>query len=334
MRADAADNAGVAAPLVVVSIDTEEERPRSDAFRAIGNSCRNVDELPRLDAVFRRLGVRPTYLVAWAVAADEHARSILRELADGGRAEIGAHLHPWCTPPLLPGGTRARATFPHRLRREVQRLKIAVLRRAITGGLGVTPTSYRAGRWGFDRSTVPILEELGFTVDASVKPLWWDDRSGGASFIAAPQVPYRLDADDAGRPGRSGIVEVPVSAAIVGRRGSLWEHAARLLPPLPGLHRVVHGVGWRALLPEVHALDELRALADELGARRAPLFHVSFRSSALLAGATRYVRDDIEVRCFVARVEALLEHLRGRHHARPATLSEVPARLGRVLLHA
>jgi hypothetical protein len=45
--------------------------------------------------------------------------------------------------------------------------KLALLKRAIVDAFGAAPTSYRAGRWGFDHTTVPVLERLRFTVDIS-----------------------------------------------------------------------------------------------------------------------------------------------------------------------
>src|ERR1041384_5273221 len=80
----------------IVSIDTEEDnwQPRRD-----GVPIENIRELPRLDSLFQRLGVRATYFTTHQVAIQEWAADILRQLQDGG-AEIGAHLHPWNTPPL------------------------------------------------------------------------------------------------------------------------------------------------------------------------------------------------------------------------------------------
>jgi hypothetical protein len=314
-------------PLVVVSIDTEEEGLWSSIYRATDNSCRNIERLPRLHAVLRRLGVKPTYLVDHPVVTDARACAVLREICADGASEIGAHLHPWCTPPLLPGGTRPVATFPHQLPVPVQVAKLRALRSAIHERLGVWTTSYRAGRWGFDHSTVPVLELLGFTVDSSVRPLWWDPSRGGPSFMRAPTAPYRLDAANASRPGSSAIVEVPVTAGFVGRHAATWERVTRLMLPAPGLRRIAERLGCRSLLPERHTLPEMCRLTDELAARGAPLFNITFHSSALLPGATPYTREARDCERFVARIEALLVHVLDRHGAQPATLSEVPALL-------
>src|SRR5207244_2594717 len=82
--------------LLIVSVDTEEDNwePRRD-----GVTIENIRELPRLHALFQRLGMRATYFSSYQVAIRERAAAMLRELRAGG-AEIGAHLHPWNTPPL------------------------------------------------------------------------------------------------------------------------------------------------------------------------------------------------------------------------------------------
>src|SRR5437762_14340072 len=81
--------------LLIVSVDTEEDNwePRRD-----GVTIENIRELPRLDVLFRRLGVRATYFTTYQVAIREWAADVLRKLREDG-AEIGAHLHPWNTPP-------------------------------------------------------------------------------------------------------------------------------------------------------------------------------------------------------------------------------------------
>jgi hypothetical protein len=326
--ARATHNRGMQKPALVVTIDTEEEGLWSDRYRVVGNTCRNVEHLPRLHAIFARLGVRPTYLVDYPVATDATARGILAELASGGASEIGAHLHPWCTPPFLPGGARARVTYPHRLPAAVQQAKLTALCQAIHEGWRVQPTSYRAGRWGFDRSTVPVLERLGFTVDTSVRPLWWDPGPGGPSFRRASTCPYRLDATDACRPGESAVMEVPASSGFVGPLAARLERVAQHVPEAPGLRRVLVRFGLCALLPESNSLPNMRALVDELAARDVPVFNVALHSSSTMAGGTPFARDEGERNRFLARVEGVLEHALGRHAAVPLRLSDVPAYLG------
>jgi hypothetical protein len=308
-------------PVVVVTVDVEEEGLWSGVYRAVGNRCRNVAELPRVHEVLAPLGVRPTYLVDYPVATDGAAARVLGELAAGGAAEIGAHLHPWCTPPLSPDGTRGRALFAHRLPPPLLLDKLALLQRAIADAFGTTPSSYRAGRWGFDHTSVPLLERLGFTVDTSVDPLFWNREPGGPEFVRARPWPYRLDA-------RGRLVEVPVSTAFTGRLAGTLERAVRAVAPLPGLRRCMVRAGLCSLKPEIFPLARMCALADELFVRGVPVFNVMFHSSTALAGATPYASGQRAVGEFVRRVGDLAAYLTGRYAALPLVLSEVPAHLG------
>src|SRR5207253_648831 len=65
-----------------------------------GVTVENVRQLPRLDRLFERLAVRPTYFTTYQVAIHPWAVRILQETQARGTAEIGAHLHPWNTPPI------------------------------------------------------------------------------------------------------------------------------------------------------------------------------------------------------------------------------------------
>jgi hypothetical protein len=317
---------------LVLTIDTEEEGLWSARYRANGNTCRNILRLPRLQALLSRLGVKPTWLVDNPVATDATAGRVLRELAGDGRGEIGAHLHPWCTPPLVPSGEDPYYSYPHRLPPWLQEAKLAELCRAIESNLGCRPRSYRAGRWGFDHTTVPLLEKLGIAVDSSVDPLWWDPSPGGPRHVRAPQEPYRLARTDICRPGSSAVTEVPLTRVVTGARGPQVEQLLRVAPPMRGLRWLMRKLGLRSLSPEGQTARELRAIADAVAARGLSVFHVTFHSSVTLPGATPYVRSERDLDDFLARLESVLDRILDRHGAIPLGLSEVPVHLGAKVL--
>ena len=196
--------------LLVVSLDTEEDNWHRSRD---GVTAENIRELPRQARFFERLGVRPTYFTTYQVTIDPCGADVMREVGDRGRAEIGAHLHPWNTPPL------DEALSPHNsmvknLPARLQRAKLERLTAALAEAFGQAPTAFRAGRYGIGVDTIPALVACGYRVDSSVSPTV-DLRStdDGPTFVGAPLTPYRLaPGRDICEPASDGpIVEVPLS---------------------------------------------------------------------------------------------------------------------------
>jgi hypothetical protein len=313
---------------LVVTVDTEEEGRWSSRYPAHGNTCRNIRWLPRIHRIFTRLGVVPTYLVDFPVASDPEAVEILGTLAEGRASEIGAHLHPWCTPPFASAQVSPSSSYPSQLPTPLFEAKLRVLCDRLHATFGVRPTSYRAGRWGFDHTSVLVLKRLGIRVDSSVMPLWWDPADGGPVFVRAPLHPYRLDPADVCRPGSSEVVEIPASHLVASPVGALIEKGLRWLGPQRGLRWLSERLGLGALRPEQFGLERMRAVADAIAARGLAVFNVTFHSSAAMPGATPYVANERELSRFCGRLDGILEHILCEHGARPMAISDVPAFLG------
>src|SRR6185436_19318851 len=145
----------------------------------------NAERLPALQALCDGFGVRPSYLVTHEMAARKESADVLRGLARAGRCEIGAHLHPWSSPPFRPEDLDGH-TYPHNLPDDVLDRQLTELTAVIESEIGVRPTTYRAGRNGFDGRSLRVLERLGYTVDTSVDPLFNETRKGGLIFDGAP----------------------------------------------------------------------------------------------------------------------------------------------------
>ena len=77
------------------------------------------------------------------------------EFVDGGRAEVGAHLHPWVTPPAEEEVTRFNS-YAGNLPLSLESSKIARLVEAIEASFGRRPIVYKAGRYGFGANTASI----------------------------------------------------------------------------------------------------------------------------------------------------------------------------------
>jgi peptidoglycan/xylan/chitin deacetylase (PgdA/CDA1 family) len=298
-------------PAVLVGIDTEADDQWSAAGRE-KSEVRNAARLPALQALFDEFGVRPTYVVTYEMATRDESSAILRELQSGGRCEIGTHLHPWSSPPFRPEDLRAHS-YPMNLPRELLERQLTELTAVIEETVGVRPTSYRAGRNGFDGNSLPILERLGYTVDTSVDPLFNERRKGGPAFAGAPLVPYRPDYADVRRPGASKILEVPISAATLPGLPKPLEALYAALPAIP-YRGAIKRLGLRPvwLRPSYSPLPDMLAFATRLRDARVPCFNIIFHSSELLPGGSPYTPDSASVERLLGDLRRLLEHLVGR----------------------
>ncbi len=223
--------------LLTVTIDTEADN-MWDRLETLG--FRNTRNLHRLQGLFDELGVRATYLTTYEVATDPQSAAFLGELAATGRAEVGAHLHPWSNPPYvrLVEDEHRHHPYPHDYPIDVFRAKMEVLGDALRVHTGVEPRSYRAGRWGFILEHAAVLRDLGYVVDTTVTPgVSWEAHPGapggrgGPSFVGAPRVPHRLDG--------SRLLEVPVSIEWSRDLPAMLSSAVDRLPPRSWIARAL-----------------------------------------------------------------------------------------------
>ncbi len=123
-------------------------------------TTRNVAFWAPFQELCERHGVTPTYLVTSEIVDDERAREQLASWLSRGAAEVGAHLHPWTTPPFadVPGLRHNDPVhaFPSQLPDELLADKLETLTVEVAAGFGRRPTSYRAGRFGFDGRSAAI----------------------------------------------------------------------------------------------------------------------------------------------------------------------------------
>ena len=197
---------------LLVGIDTEGDN-QWDAHARANQQFENLYALPRLHALFARHRVRPTYVITYPVARDARSADVLRGLLAGGDCEIGAHHHAWETPPCTADDIR-RHPYASALPRVQFEQQLASLTDAIMAAVGVRPVTYRSGRFGFSADHVAGLERLGYLVESSVAPLFYESHKGGPEFVEAPLTPYFLAYDSATAPGSSNLLEVPVSCGL------------------------------------------------------------------------------------------------------------------------
>ena len=179
-------------PELLIVVDTEEEFDWSKPFSRESVATRSIPAQARAHEVFNRFGMVPTYCIDYPVATDPNAVHFLRALREAGKAEIGAHLHPWVNPPHreeLSAYNSYQCNLPYAL----ERAKIEALTDAVEQGFGARPTIFKAGRYGFGPNTRRVLADLGYEVDCSFVPHSDFSADGGPDFRGLPDVPHWLD---------------------------------------------------------------------------------------------------------------------------------------------
>ena len=323
--------------LLIVSIDTEEDnwQPRRD-----GVTAENIRELPRLDALLRRLGVPATYFTTYQVAIRDWAAEILRELQGGG-AEIGAHLHPWNTPPLdeplLP-----RYSMLKNLPPALQLAKLERLTQALQDAVRERPIAFRAGRYGLGRDTITALIRCGYEVDSSVTPfVSWEVFDDGPTFVGAPLDLYRLGGGgDVRIPEPDGaLVEIPMSIGYSRAPFGVWARVRRMLATRPlralrlaGLASRVGLISQIFLSPETHGVADMLTLSRRLIEQGARHLHVFFHSPSLSPGLSPFAVDRAGVERIYRTIASYVENLSAETSLACVTVSEAVAELQQTAL--
>ena len=296
-----------ARPQLFVIVDTEEEFDWAAPFARENVSVTAIDEVDRLQDVVRPYGLKPTYVIDYPVAATPQSARRLARFAGQGECHIGAHLHPWVNPPATePLGTVT--SYACNLDAGLERAKIAALRDAIVANLGVTPRVYKAGRYGFGRTTADTLEALGFDVDVSVNPHMNYESDGGPSFEGFTPLPGWFGT-------RRRLLEVPCTTAFVGAARRVGEPlhraaSAAWLQPLKavGVLARTGTLNKIMLSPEGSTLEEMIAVTDTLVGDGVRTLSLTFHSPSLKPGCTRYVRTPAERDAFLRTIDRYCDY--------------------------
>jgi hypothetical protein len=204
-------------PFFLLTIDTEGDNIWRRERRV---EVKNAAFLLRFQRLCEKYGFKPTYLANYEMVDSAVFRDIGRDILKRSAGEVGMHLHAWHSPPEYPLTENDHAHHPYLIEypTDVMRGKIAVLTGLLEDAFGVKMVSHRAGRWSFNATYARLLVERGYRVDCSVTPYvsWkWalgdPRRAGGTDFSHFPARPYFIDLDNISQPGRSELLEVPMT---------------------------------------------------------------------------------------------------------------------------
>lgn len=296
-------------PELLIVVDTEEEFDWSAPFSRAAVSTRSIPAQAAAHEIYDRLGIVPTYVLDHPVATDPAAVEFLGGLRRDGRAEIGAHLHPWVSPPHVEEVT-TRNSYHCNLPPALERAKIETLTDTIAEAFGERPTIFKAGRHGLGAHSQEVLADLGYRIDCSIVPHVSFSRDGGPVFYGKPDLPYWLDR-------RRRLLEIPVTSGYAGLLAGLGPRVAGLFDNpraerlrLPGLLARSGLLERSRLTPEGATAAEQCRLLRSLTARGAILFTLVYHSPSLAPGNTPYVRSAAERDAFLATIEQVLTYFR------------------------
>lgn len=297
-------------------VDTEEEFDWEAPFDRAATQVTAMDGLAKGQAYFAASAIRPVYLVDYPIVQNDTAVGLLGQWLAEGSADVGAHLHPWVTPPHDEQVT-SRNSFAGNLPEALERAKLLAQCAFMEERLGRRPLAYRAGRYGVGHATARSLVEAGFVLDCSIRSHFDYSAHDGPDFSGLPLRPYRVGPEGS-------LIELPLSTAFTGHLRGYGE----------GLHRVasrwgrVNGALSRAglfarvpLTPEGVTARECIAAIDALIDDDIPVLSFSFHSPTLEPGHTGYVRTTAELDAFYRWWDVVLDHL-ARRSVTPIGLSE------------
>lgn len=287
-------------PRLIAVVDTEEEFDWSKPFSREATSVSHIQGIHRLQEVYELFSVQPVYVVDYPVASQSAAWRPLRDLMEQERASIGAHLHPWVTPPYREKLSPSNS-YGGNLSRDLEYAKLAHLTEQIERSFDFRPTVFKAGRYGIGPNTLNSLAALGYEVDLSPSPPLDCSEDGGPDFSRMSHEPY-LDS-------ATGLLVIPGTGAHHGwLRGDLvairrwctssWRtkfHVNSLLCRSGALER-----SW--LSPESFSSSKMITLTKAMLKQGSRFFVVSLHSSIIMPGATPYAKDEKVVAMLIDRL--------------------------------
>ena len=285
----------------ILTIDTEGDN-QWELGREL--TVENIKYIPRFQNLCNKYNILPTYLVTSEVCEDGFAKEIFTDYLLSGKAEIGAHLHSWTTPPFEnEEGYRFNDQnhgFATELSEYLLNEKIKNLTNQIAVSFGTSPTSFRSGRYGFNENIAKVLIENSYLDDSSVTPYTnWSSQKGIPNGIGGPDFmdhnvfPYKYRFDN------SSLIEIPItilpSKFPLNRNETIARQYFRNVDKsifLRLIRKLIFNNQPLWLRPynwmNISLFDEI---LDEAARRKLPFLVMMFHSSELMPGCSIYRPD-------------------------------------------
>ncbi|MEG3638704.1 polysaccharide deacetylase family protein [Magnetococcus sp. PR-3] len=313
-------------PMLQVVVDTEEVFDWHAPFDRAQTDVSHMRHVHRVQEIFDRYGIKPIYVVDHPVASQPQGYEPLAALLAQDRCMIGAHLHPWVSPPH-DEVVNTHNAYPGNLPYALEQEKLERLTHTITANFGQRPVIYKAGRYGFGPNSAEILAELGYHIDLSPSPGFDQSVDGGPDHSRYPYTPFTFAA------GKQRLLCLPTTGGFMGglhRWGpylqpylqSTWAQPLKL----GGIFSRLGLLSRLRLSPEGFEQADLQQLTQWLMGKGERLFTLSFHSPSWEKGHTPYVQSETQLQEFLNRIDRychfFMHELGGVYHT-PATLQQM-----------
>jgi len=301
----------------LITVDTEEEFDWDAPFQRSGHTTVSVPQLQEFQGFAEQYGIKPIYFVDYAIIEDDAASAFLKAVTEQQTALVGVHLHPWVNPPFEEE-VSVHNSFAGNLPKALEEQKLVILRDALRDKIGVTPTIFRAGRYGIGPHTMELLIKHGFVLDSSIRPRFDYSGQGGPDFLAVGAEPFWWNHDQR-------LLEVPLTTVYSG----LLRKQAGLVAAVMEKYPLINAVFSRSkmleripLTPEGISARETKEAIDVALDDDLQLLVFSFHSPSLSPGHTPYVRTQADLDGFYEWWRDVLEHLNMRG-VKPVDIGEL-----------
>lgn len=305
-------------PRYIITVDTEEEFDWDQPFTRDQHGLEHCSKINRFQNLCVKHGVKPIYLVDYPIVQNDEAVELLRDYYDKGIADVGIQLHPWVNPPF-DENVSPYNSYACNLPPELERAKLTNLCDLIAKKFNITPSIYRAGRYGAGENTVNILNDLGVRIDTSVRSRFCYTAQHGPDYSNFPINPYWITPNK--------LIELPVTTVFTGFFGDFGENIYRnifgykMARSFMARSRLVERI---ALTPEgVPLRKAIKAIEKSLN-EGVQILNFSFHSPSLAPGYTPYVRNEEDLEAFYHWWEEVFSCLE-KHEVAATSLDELLA---------
>ena len=194
---------------VFITIDTEGDRRKT--YEKI--TTFNLEEIPKFQLLCNKYEIKPIYFCSYETVINQQFVDYITPFVKNGKIEIGTHLHTWTNPPFTEEEQKLEKypSFATEYNLDDFEKKLKNLTQKIEANFLIKPVSYRAGRFGFDTSHIPILSKYGYRLDSSITPkIDWSNTKGMKNF--GPDFSKYVQTDKfILRHDKSNIIEYPIT---------------------------------------------------------------------------------------------------------------------------